>query len=107
MAYRIGECGGRISHPSGLITSPSYPDKYPSGAECNYIISQPIETFLNLTILIFDLYEENDDDEYGNCFFDFLEIRDGGFEQSPLIGKFCGNNIPTAIQSTRNQVQIR
>ena len=103
IAYRIGECGGTISYPNGLITSPLYPAKYPYGADCTYSISQPIDTFLNLTILIFDLHEGYD----GNCEFDFLQIRDGSFKESPLIGQFCGKNIPTVIQSTRNQLRIR
>ena len=38
---------------------------------------------------------------------DFLEIRDGNSEESPLIGKFCGDKSPASIQSTQNQIWIR
>ena len=38
---------------------------------------------------------------------DYLEIRDGNSENSPLIGKFSGKNIPKTIQTTRNMMWMR
>ena len=38
---------------------------------------------------------------------DFLEVRDGVSDKSPLIGKFFGENIPHSLQSTQNKLWIR
>ena len=40
---------------------------------------------------------------------DFIEMRDGHSEDSPVMAKFCGNdaNIPDFIQTTQNQMRIR
>jgi M6 family metalloprotease-like protein len=35
-----------------------------------------------------------------NCGYDYLEIFDGPSVESPLIGKYCGNDIPTSLVST-------
>uniref|UniRef100_A0A3B3TV83 CUB domain-containing protein n=1 Tax=Poecilia latipinna TaxID=48699 RepID=A0A3B3TV83_9TELE len=41
------------------------------------------------------------------CSFDFVEIRDGGYETSPLIGKFCGSQRPPVVVSHSNRLWIR
>lgn len=40
---------------------------------------------------------------------DYIEIRDGNLEDSPLIGKWCGNgsDVPAFISSTQNYFKIR
>ena len=105
----LNECGGNFSEPHGVLTSPSYPNNYPSDTDCTYIISQPIDTFVNITIL--DLDTEYDSSLYTWC-YDYLEIRDGNSDDSPLLGKLCGNNTvnnlnDTTIISTQNQVWLR
>ena len=102
-SYHNGDCGGMLRSPSGILSSPSYPDKYPSNAECVYTISQPNDTYISLTFLMFDVWPgqpcENED---------YLEVRDGSSEKSPLIGLFCGTMIPIlSIQSTKNVVWLR
>ena len=60
-------------------------------------------------------YESYDDyyHSYGGvtCMFDYIEIKDGGTEQSPLIDAYCGNNtvvsLPIKIQSSQNNVWIK
>ena len=86
---------------SGILTSPYYPVPYPDGADCTYTISQENGSYINFTFLNFDIEP--------NCDNDFLEIRDGDSEESPLIGRFCGNvnQIPKTIQSSGNKIWIR
>ena len=98
--HRIGACNSTFTTQSGLLTSPSYPEKYPKNADCIYTISRPRDTFLNLKILTFDVYH------YLSC-KDYLEIRDGSSEGSQLIGKFCGSNLPAFLPSTKNQVWMK
>lgn len=94
-----GKCGGSYTDHEGLLTSPSYPDNYPDRADCIYTLSLPNDTFLNLKFLTFDL-------DATDC-KDYLEIRDGDSEKSPLIGTFCGTKIAESIQSTQNQLWMK
>ena len=99
--YKFGECDSYFSTSNGTITSPSYPFNYPGhdhDVECVCSISQPTGTYINLTIVVFDLTYST---------FDYLEIRDGSSETSPYIGKFFGADIPTTIQSTQSQMWIK
>ena len=98
-----GACGGFFESPSGVFMSPSYPNVYPDNSDCVYRISQQYGTFINLTVEIFDI----EDDDWDDCSYDSLEIRDGATEESPMIGKFCGTNIPSSLLSTGNSMWIR
>ena len=94
--FRIGACGGNFTTPSGLFTSPSYPDTYPRSADCTYYILVPNDTSILLKILMFDINSE-----------DYLDIRDGMSEDSSLIGRFYGKNIPNLMQSTQSTLRLR
>ncbi|XP_012136673.2 cubilin [Megachile rotundata] len=94
-------CGGRFIKLNGAIRSPNYPKKYPDKKECVWIIEAPNKQRVILNIKHFDLEPHSD------CRFDYLEIRNGGYEISPLIGKFCGKVIPTEIISETNQVYLK
>ena len=96
--FRYGECGGSFRTPNGYFTSPSYPDNYPAYADCSYSISQPNTTYLILRVKKFQL---------NFMCLDYLEVRDGQFETSPKIGKFCGSKMPTTIQTTRSHAWLR
>ena len=64
--------------------------------QCIYLISISDGNFINLTI-----------PNFNSGYSDFLEIRDGSTENSPLIGTFWGLNINISIQSTHNNLWIR
>ena len=100
--YFTGSCGGDYTEENGHISSPSYPKPYPFKTVCVYTISQANETYLRLTVLDFSLYTRSDEE----C-KNFLEIRDGTSERSPIIGKFCASNIPDTIQSTQSKIWMR
>ena len=94
-------CGGSYSSLSGAIESPSYPASYPENADCIYTISLPIGTIIGLSAETFNIEHSSD------CSYDSLDIRDGGSEDSPTLGKFCGTDLPSSIQSTQNNMLIR
>ena len=100
-SFSGGACGGNLTNPNGILTSPSYPYNYPNNQDCVYTITQSSDTFLNLKIFVFDLTSKDCPDK------DYLQIRDGISEDSPLIGQFCGTNIPKSIQTTQNDMWIR
>ena len=98
----VSSCGGNHTQASGLLTSPSYPNLYPIGRDCIYLISQPNGTYINVTFINMDI----------SCHAsgsDNIEMRDGITEDSPLIVSFCGNlnNTPGYLQTTQNNLWIR
>ena len=97
-------CGGSFSNSNGILTSPSHPNQYPELAHCVYLISQPNGTYVNISFPTIGI----DCQEIGSL-SDFIEMRDGYYEDSPLIGKFCGNisDMPDFIITTQNFLRIR
>ena len=105
MAYNAQSCSSDLvcssfcrdySAPTGNLTSPYYPAPYPYDTDCVYTISQPNGTYIAITILTFDIDNE-----------DSLEIRDGTLEGSILMGRFHGTNIPSYMQATQNRMWIK
>ena len=96
-----GECGGVFKDPIGHLTSPSYPYQYPNDKSCVYQISQSNNTYIKVKILSFNLTFDT------TCNDDYVEIRDGITAESPLIGKFCGTDIPSTIVSSQNNIWLR
>ena len=39
--------------------------------------------------------------------YDFVSVRDGGSTEAPLVGRYCGHNLPHNFLSTGNQLLIR
>ena len=102
----VTDCGGVYSNAKGVLSSPSHPKPYPELASCVYLISQPDRKYINISFISFDI-----DCHVGiqRLLSDFFEMRDGKTEESPLMGRFCGNatNIPPVIQTTQNHLRIR
>ena len=96
-------CGGNLTTEKGILTSPSFPYNYPEDQSCIYTISVSTERFINITFSTLDIKCNED---VGS---DFIEIRDGSMENSPLMIKDCndGNSIPTKMQSTQNFLWIK
>ena len=93
------DCGGNYTNASGMLTSPSYPNTYPHLAHCIYIISQPNGTYINVSFITMDIFCH---ERYSTS--DYIEMRDGNTEDSPVMGRFCGNlsNVPAVMQTTQN-----
>ena len=62
-------CGGHYFTSNGVITSPNYPDPYPSNRECVWVITAPQKNRINIEVENFELEKVN------GCHFDYLEIR--------------------------------
>ena len=120
LSDNVGACGGDFTSPHGLLTSPNYPDVYPNDVDCIYIVSTTNGTRINIRVVDLDIeYESYNYDYYDDyhqfggvtCMYDYLEIRDGTSEQSPLIDGFCGDStvvsLPIQMQSTGNHVWMR
>ena len=86
---------------SGHLESPNFPDDYQPNKECTWRITVPSDYQVALKFQSFEI--ENHD----NCVYDYLEIRDGHEPTSPLIGVYCGYNIPEDIKSSGNKMWIK
>ncbi|XP_036318853.1 cubilin homolog [Rhagoletis pomonella] len=94
------QCGGEIFSTTGRIFSPDYPANYTNGIDCIWVINTPENTQVKLDIDMFELQASE------NCDSDWLEIRNGGSVQSPLINKYCGTLIPRQIPSFTHQLRL-
>ena len=108
MHYRVlhsfTNCGGRSSNSSGIIVSPSHPMSYPPMANCIYVVSQPTGKLINISIANMDIACQKT-----GYTSDYIEFRDGGNENSQMMGRFCGNstNIPSLMQTSQNFLWVR
>ncbi|XP_072808913.1 neuropilin and tolloid-like protein 1 [Vicugna pacos] len=100
---RSVQCGTWTKHADGgIFTSPNYPSKYPPDHECIYIIEaaprQCIELYFDEKYSIEPSWE---------CKFDHIEVRDGSFGFSPIIGRFRGQQNPPVIKSSGRFLWIK
>ncbi|XP_065114614.1 cubilin [Paramisgurnus dabryanus] len=95
------DCSAVFTSPTGQFNSPNYPSNYPTNRECVYkiIVEVNMQIMLNVTDFLLEAST--------SCSFDYLEIRDGGYETSPLIGKFCGVSAPPIIVSHSNRLWLK
>ncbi|XP_055377129.1 cubilin homolog [Condylostylus longicornis] len=96
------ECGGTIVGAYGEIKSPAYPKEYPNSMDCTWLIVAPDGHQIEIKPLNFSLEMLSE-----TCGEDYLEIRNGKSDDSPLIGKFCGKKIPSRIPSQANFLLLR
>ncbi|WKY13932.1 hypothetical protein Q1695_004623 [Nippostrongylus brasiliensis] len=95
------------SEPSKVLSTPRYPDYLPHSLDCQYTLRAPNGHRLKFTVNPGTFKLESADE---NCFCDecdWLEIRDGPTEHSPLIGRYCNIYPPSTIYSTGNFLFVR
>ncbi|XP_058975812.1 cubilin homolog [Musca domestica] len=92
-------CGGEYRTLFGVIKSPNWPNAYADNMNCTWVITAPLGYKIELKVQNFTLEDE--------CVGDFLEIRNGVSDSSPLIGRYCGNQIPSRIPSFGNGLHVR
>ncbi|TNN06578.1 Neuropilin and tolloid-like protein [Schistosoma japonicum] len=86
--------------------TPNYPALYPLNIECIKVISAPSDQHRILLHFrgTFELEPES------HCTTDFLEIRDGAFGFTTLLGRFCSKQVPdlgTGLISTGQYMWLR
>ncbi|KAA0704371.1 Bone morphogenetic protein 1 [Triplophysa tibetana] len=94
-------CGGEVERDSGQIESPNYPDDYRPNKVCVWKIIVPQGFHVGLSFQSFEI------EKHDNCAYDYLDVRDGDSESSPLLGRFCGYEKPGDIKSSSNQLWIK
>ncbi|XP_019353396.2 cubilin [Alligator mississippiensis] len=94
-------CGGNYTDSVGVIMSPFWPNPYINNRQCIYIIRQPENEKIYLNFTHMEVQSHN------SCSWNFIEVRDGDNEMSPLINKFCGSTFPSPITSSSNSLWIK
>ncbi|KAG7223974.1 hypothetical protein INR49_015231, partial [Caranx melampygus] len=94
-------CGGEVERDSGQIQSPNYPDDYQSNKECVWRITVAEGYDVGLSFQSFEI------ERHDSCAYDYVEVRDGSSESSPLLGHFCGYDKPDDIKSSSNQLWLK
>ncbi|MGH0171429.1 UNVERIFIED_CONTAM: hypothetical protein FKN15_077912 [Acipenser sinensis] len=97
------QCGTWTKNPEGgIFTSPNYPNKYPPDKECIYIIEAAPRQCIDLFFA-----EQYSIEPSWECKFDHIEVRDGPFGFSPIIGRYCGQQSPPFIKSSGRYLWIK
>ncbi|MEQ2209692.1 hypothetical protein XENOCAPTIV_002638, partial [Xenoophorus captivus] len=101
MWYQNG-CGGNIGGPSGSISSPGYPNRYPENRECIWYVTSTPGSSITLNILEFDV------EFHENCNYDVLEVYGGPDLQAPRLARLCSTtSSPMQVSSTGNLLTVR
>ena len=94
------ECSKTFQSFSGYIHHTSYPKYYKNNVNCIWTVAAPAgkNIFINFKYFKFELSN--------GCRNDYIEVYDGNDDSAPLIGRFCGNEIPKSVTSTGNYISI-
>ncbi|XP_022226345.2 cubilin homolog [Drosophila obscura] len=95
------DCKVRSTQRYGVIKSPNWPRPYGASQNCEWIIRAPLGQRLELVVSNFSLEVMGRE-----CHSDYLEIRNGDSAQSPLIGRYCGTQIPPRLPSFGNALFV-
>uniref|UniRef100_A0A8C6T2T2 Metalloendopeptidase n=1 Tax=Neogobius melanostomus TaxID=47308 RepID=A0A8C6T2T2_9GOBI len=94
-------CGGDVDKDNGQLQSPNYPDDYESNKACVWKITVAETFHVGLSFQSFEI------ERHDSCSYDYVEVRDGASEESPLIGRFCGYEKPGDIKSSSNKLWFK
>lgn len=105
LATHSTACGGYLSATETVKHLYSHArygdDSYESRADCDWSIVAPLDHFVRLTFLTFELEPET------NCGYDFVQVF-GGLEGSGGdYGTFCGTKMPPETVSTTEALLVR
>ncbi|NWR74432.1 CUBN protein, partial [Centropus unirufus] len=99
--YQATGCSREFNQPFGYLKSPGWPGQHPNNLDCSIILRAPRNHTISLFFHAFSLEDSI------QCSHDFLEVRNGSDEQSPLLGRFCGNTVPSPIFPQNHVVYLR
>lgn len=99
------DCGGSFTldyiNNSTTINSPNYPNIPSAHIECVWRVTAP-----NGELLKIEFLERFDFTISPTCSSEYLEVREGSTQTSPIIGKYCGTK-PLPIFSSSNMIRLR
>ncbi|XP_040203773.1 embryonic protein UVS.2-like [Rana temporaria] len=100
-SYSSVTFGGTFTTNGGNVVSPNYPSSYPNNVNGTYIIIAPPGNQVMLTFSAFGL------ESAAQCSNDYLEIRDGGDRNAPILGVYCGKMYNLTVQSSGPMILLQ
>ena len=98
------DCSSYLTTASGSIDSLSFPGSYPGNKDCTWLIEVSKDKNIALMFTQFDVYQGSNP---GGCQNDYMEVRDGLTDSSPVIGgKYCNQNRTMLITTNKNVARI-
>uniref|UniRef100_A0A673BXW6 Si:ch211-102l7.3 n=1 Tax=Sphaeramia orbicularis TaxID=375764 RepID=A0A673BXW6_9TELE len=89
-------CGAVLQRAQGHIALESYP----TNARCEWRLHAERGNTMELRFSLLSVEPDH------SCRYDYIEVRDGEDLSSPVIGRFCGDQIPPPIKSSGNNLHI-
>lgn len=102
MSFFISECGRTYQTNAATFASSSYVNKNgpEDGEKCEWRITATHGEKIILNVTELDIAKSPD------CKSDFIEIRDGYWHKSELLGRFCGTGKINPIVSTGSRMLV-
>lgn len=98
------ECGGTFQENAGSFHTYGFYSPTPALIEarsCEFRITATHGERIVLNITELDVLKSD------NCRTDFVEVRDGYWHKSPVLGRYCGlGRIPELIKSTSSRMLV-
>ncbi|RZC35073.1 CUB, FXa inhibition and/or EGF CA domain containing protein, partial [Asbolus verrucosus] len=96
-----GDCRYEISSISGNITSPNYPNDYPTQKNCEWKFITTPGHRINVSFTSFRT------EIHSNCTYDYVTFFDQGFiSDDYILGRFCGTVLPAPVVSSSNKLTM-
>jgi tolkin protein len=98
-----GGCQHEVTTVSGDVTSPNWPENYPSRKECVWHFTATPGHRIKLVFSEFEL------EAHLECTYDSVAVYDGEDSSTRLIGRYCGNARPppAGIISRSNRLYMK
>ena len=101
-------CGGQVNVDTSTQIQSVDTDNdgnYEANLNCQWILSGQAGKILKLTFTRFNVEREQNSTSV-TC-WDYVEVRDGHSPFSPLIGHFCGTQVPAPLHSSSNFMWVK
>ncbi|ESN94954.1 hypothetical protein HELRODRAFT_87238, partial [Helobdella robusta] len=102
--YKCPQCGKTLMEPKGTFSTPQYtltplPDTHGHyrSSYCVWRITGHPWEVITLTILSYDIPTTM------KCYSNYLQVNDGAYYKSPLLGKVCGRNDSELVLTSTKQ----
>ena len=90
----------------GSFQSPNYPNHYPNGATCQWIIEIPHDIIAQKPFITLEFKNFNVEMR-PRCYYDKVLVYDGWESNNILMGSFCGHNTPSPIHATSGKMLVK
>ena len=95
-------CGNVIQESQGQFASPNHPGKYPNDLNCKWVIRSN-DTIDRIKIM----FQHFSVEYHSDCVYDYVEVYNGPENDSRIVGKYCGQELPQAFISSGNELAVK